>query len=509
MRRHRLTPPFQSFRKAIDQRARGNRARGALASNITTSKPASRPNAMRLIAYAFMVTLGLASAWSATGQENVLQDPTPHAYVIPFDGAIGPASADYFRKSIDRAVAQGAAIAIIEIDTPGGLVTSTRDIIKTILASPIPIATYVAPQGAHAASAGTYILYASHIAAMAPSTNVGAATPIELGGGQGTPFGDDNSDKMSEDDDDGETASKEKSPAPDGTASLKAVNDLVAFIKGLAKQRGRNVDWAEKSVREAASLPATEALKLNVIDIVAVSVPDLLRQADGMVVTVGEKEVTLDTADAHIERHVMSWITKFLLLITDPNVAFIFMTLGTYGLFFELANPGSVFPGVIGAICILLGLYALSVLPVSFAGAAFLILGIALLAAEIFSPSFGILGIGGLTSFALGATMLFDTDSPEFRLSWEVIVGTTVATGVFFAFVAAFAVAAMRRAIVAGTEDLIGGKAVVTEWEDGRGYVHADGERWRARSNDQIGIGDTVIIERIEGLELVVRSAKS
>ncbi len=440
------------------------------------------------------------------------------AVVVTIEAAIGPPIADYLAKVYDDAASQDAGIVVVELNTPGGLVTTTRTIVEDILKSDVPVAVYVSPSGAHAASAGTYILYGAHIAAMAPGTNVGAATPIELGGSPSqnpprSPLAPPDDKETSEPDtsNDGETTQTDqkeesKPAAPAGAAGLKAVNDLVAWIKSLAELRDRNAEWAEKSVREAASLPYSEALELGVIDVVASSVEDLLEQIDGKTVKVQENDVVLATKDSKIERWEIDWVTNLLILITNPNIAFIFMTLGTYGLFFELANPGSIFPGVIGAICLILGLYSLSVLPVNAAGVAFLILGITLLVAEAFSPSFGILGIGGIFAFAAGATLLFDTDSPEFQLDWQVIAGTTAATGLFFFVVTVYVVGAMRRRVVTGIEDLIGQVGTVIEWDGNRGYVQVDGERWQAVCNDAISVGDEVVVEGVDGLVLRVRA---
>ncbi len=467
--------------------------------------------------------LGLVLGSIAQEEAATGADAPKKAIVVTIDGAIGPPIADYLGDIFSDAAAQDAGIVVVELDTPGGLVTSTRKIVEEILKSEVPVAIYVSPAGAHAASAGTYILYGAHIAAMAPGTNMGAATPVELGGSPGQspsrsplspPQNPGESDQNAEEtpsettDETSDSATDEPAQpaAPQGSAGLKAVNDLVAWIKGLAELRGRNAEWAEKSVREAASLPYSEALELNVIDVVATSVEDLLEQIDGKTVQVGTEDVVLVTAGAAVERWEMDWVTNLLILITNPNIAFIFITLGTYGLFFELANPGSIFPGVIGAICLILGLYSLSVLPVNAAGVAFLILGVTLLIAEAFSPSFGIMGVGGLFAFAAGATLLFDTDSPQFQLSWQVIAGTTAATGAFFFLVTVYVVGAMRRRVVTGIEDLIGQTATIIEWDGGRGYVQVDGERWQAICDEDVTIGDEVIVDSVEGLVLRVRT---
>ncbi len=483
----------------------------------------TRGSAARLFLSITLLLLGFFGlVFNGIAQETDSQDADApkKAVVVTIDGAIGPPIADYLAKTFEDAALQEAGIVVVELDTPGGLVTSTRKIVEEILKSEVPVAVYVAPAGAHAASAGTYILYGAHIAAMAPGTNMGAATPVELGGSpaQNPPRSplappennEDGGSNSEENESDGDAQTDEqneaaKPAAPEGAAGLKAVNDLVAWIKSLAELRGRNAEWAEQSVREASSLPYSEALELNVIDVVATSVDDLLEQIDGRTVQVQQDDVVLVTAGAPVERWEIDWVTNLLILITNPNIAFIFMTLGTYGLFFELANPGSIFPGVIGAICLILGLYSLSVLPVNAAGVAFLVLGVALLVAEAFSPSFGIMGVGGLFAFAAGATLLFDTDSPEFEISWQVIAGTTAATGMFFFIVTVFVIGAMRRRVVTGVEDLIGQVGIVIEWNGTRGYVQVDGERWQAICDEGVSVGDEIVVQSVDGLVLRVR----
>src|SRR5688500_6172604 len=316
-------------------------------------------------AFYLLLALICGSAWA----QSVL--------VVPVEGAIGRASADFVRRALARAEKDKAQLVVLQMDTPGGLDTSMREMIKHILASPVPVATYVAPSGARAASAGTFILYASHHAAMAPGTNLGAASPVSIGGG-GTGQKDDKKDSGVD------------------TMTKKVTNDAVAYIRSLAQLRGRNADWGEKAVREAVSLPAEEAVKLKVIDHVAKDVPDLLKK--------------LGKGNAQIVQVEVDWRTKILAVITNPSVAYILILLGIYALIFEFTNPGLILPGVVGAICILLALYSFNLLPVNYAGLALMLLGIAFMVAEAFLPAFGSLGIGGLITFVLGSMSLIATD---------------------------------------------------------------------------------------------------
>ena len=421
------------------------------------------------------------------------------ALTISIDGAIGPASASYVKESLLNAAERRAEIVVLRLNTPGGLTTSMREIIRDVLASPVPVIGYVAPSGGHAASAGTYILYATHIAAMAPGTNIGAATPVQIGGPlPGLPSGV--PDKDGKDKKDGQ-------PEPNNPMTAKATNDAVAYIRSLAELRGRNADWAEKAVREAATLSANGALQAGVIDLVARDAAELLRQVDGRVVEVaGGKTQRLATTDAVLEAIDPGWISRFLAVITDPNVAFILLMVGIYGLIFEFTSPGAVAPGVVGTICLLLGLYSLNLLPINYAGFALMLIGIALLTIEAFNPTV-VIGLGGVVAFVLGALMLFRVEAPGYRLSWWVI-GATVAVFIGFFLVVLGSLRRARKGPArVGAQAMRGLSAEVLDWSDNEGHVFAHGERWQARGAETFKPGDTVEIANIIDLTLVVRRA--
>ncbi|MCK1653580.1 nodulation protein NfeD [Bradyrhizobium sp. 149] len=416
------------------------------------------------------------------------------ALVVSIDGAIGPASASYVKEVFARANERRAEVVLLRMNTPGGLNSSMREIIADVLASPIPVVAYVAPSGAHAASAGTYILYAAHIAAMAPGTNIGAATPVQIGGPlPGLPSGTPDKD------------GKDKKDEPKDAMTAKVTNDAVAFIRSLAELRGRNADWAEKAVREAATLSANGALQAHAIDLVARDPADLLMQIDGRDVELaGGKTHHLATQNAVIEAVDPGWISRFLAVITDPNVSFILLMVGIYGLIFEFMSPGAVAPGIVGAICLLLGLYALNLLPINYAGLGLMLVGIALLAVEAFNPTV-VIGLGGVVAFVLGAVMLVRVEAQGYRLSWAVI---TVVAAMFAGFVLVV-LGALRRArrgpLRAGAQAMLGLAAEVLDWNENEGHVFTHGERWQARGADSFKPGERVEVANIVDLTLVVR----
>jgi membrane-bound serine protease (ClpP class) len=461
---------------------------------------------MRLVRLSFLIAL-IAWPFLLLGKDAV-STSGPKLVVLEVSGPIGPATSDFIHRGLKQASERGAIAVVLRLDTPGGLDTSMRKIIQDILASPIPVVTYVAPSGARAASAGTYMLLASHVAAMAPATNIGAATPVQIGGvpdpGGGRqpakPDGADKNDKQ---------ARKDAKPAKPGMEE-KALNDAIAYIRSLAQLRGRNVAWAEKAVREAASLPAEEAVRQNVADFLANDLEDLTRKLDGRKVALAGRKVTLATKNAEIVTLTPDWRAKFLAVITDPNIAYILMLLGIYGIFFELWNPGFVLPGVVGGICLLLALYAFQVLPINYAGLALILLGIAFMVAEVFVPSFGALGIGGVVAFVVGSVILLDTDVPGYSVALPLIIAVSATSAAFFLGVVWFAMKARHRRIVSGAEELVGaaGEALAVFAEKpGSGYVgrvRVHSEEWQARARQPVEQGQAVTVVSRDGLVLEV-----
>ena len=450
-------------------------------------------------------------------QEDVSADAQSTAgrtvTLIALRGAIGPATSDFLTRGIAAAEASNAALVVVEMDTPGGLDSSMREIIQAILNSSVPVATFVSPQGARAASAGTYILYASHIAAMAPATNLGAATPVAIGGSGGAPATppaaeDEQDDEAEDTGSEGESATDEpaESDLPELATAMerKAVNDAVAYIRSLAELRGRNADWAEQAVRLAESLSSQQALEENVIDLVADDLADLLQQLDGWELEVNGQDLTLATTGLVFERIEPDWRTQFLQVISNPTVAYMLMLLGIYGLIFEGYNPGAIVPGVVGAIAMLLALFSFQILPINYAGLALILLGIILMFSEFLVPSFGALGMGGIAAFVFGSVILIDSDVPGFGVSTSLIFSIALAGSLTLFGIVWFAMKSRVRPVVSGIEEMAGASAQALEDFDDEGQVWVHGERWLARSRNPVTKGQRLKITMVDGLVLHV-----
>jgi membrane-bound serine protease (ClpP class) len=416
---------------------------------------------------------------------------------IGLDGPIGPGVASYVTKSIDEAQRRDVAAIVLRMDTPGGLDTAMREIIQAVLASDVPVIGYVAPSGSRAASAGTYILMACHIAAMAPSTTIGAATPVQIGGAPPSPGPESPTET-----DQGE-GSQERRPGMED----KILNDSVAYMRALAQMRGRNIEWAEKFVTEAASVSDTEALTAGVIEVVAPSVRALLVDVDGMSVEVADKTLVMATAESDVVKVNPDWRDALLALITNPNIAYLLLLIGIYGLIFEFSNPGFGVGGIVGVTALILALYALQLMPVNFAGLVLIVLALGLITAEAFVPSFGVLGVGGIIAFVIGSIFLLDTDVPGFGVS-PILVGTaSLVSGTVMLVVVTMAVKAWRRPVVSGGEGMVGLTGTVVEWNGREGRVRVHGEIWAAKGEADFEQGDLIKVIARDGLLLEITCA--
>jgi len=470
------------------------------------------PSRLRRACFAAFLAVGCAT-WLVAQEEPAqapaqepLSRPGGTVTVLTIQGAIGPATADFISRGIEHARQSSATLVVLEMDTPGGLDTSMRDIIQSILGSSVPVATFVSPQGARAASAGTYILYASHIAAMAPATNLGAATPVAIGAPTPAPPASPAGEREEGDAEDEQDAS----PAAEEPATAmerKAINDAVAYIRSLAERRDRNAEWAEQAVRSAQSLSAEQALEADVIDLIATNLADLLYQLDGWDVDLNGATVKLNTAGLIYDRFEPDWRTRLLEVISNPTVAYLLMLIGIYGLIFEGYNPGAIVPGVVGAICLLLALFSFQILPVNYAGLALILLGVILMVAEFLVPSFGALGMGGIAAFVFGSVILIDSDMPGFGVSLPLIFSISLTGALTLLGIVWFAMKSRVRPVVSGAEEMAQAGAQALEDFATEGQVRVHGERWIARSSSPVKKGQRLKVTKVEGLTLHVEPA--
>jgi membrane-bound serine protease (ClpP class) len=433
-------------------------------------------------------------------------------WVIEVNGGIGPATSDYLTREIEQAHDEQAKLVILKMNTPGGLDSSMRDIIRSITTSPVPIATWVGPAGSRAASAGTYILLASHIASMAPGTNLGAATPVSLGGGKApsdplSPQDDSNQEDKANESEQGDI-NQENSEQVKATTAMekKVINDAAAYIVSLAKLHNRNEEWAEKAVREAASLDSENALALNVIDFMASDLPQLIEMTNGRNVTINGVSQEIQLNDVAFVEREQDWRFSLLSVITNPNVAYILMLIGIYGLLLEFYNPGVGLPGVLGGICLLLAMYSLQMLPVSYAGLALILLGIALMIAEAFSPSFGIFGLGGVAAFSLGSIMLMDTEVPGYQIALPLIIGISLFSVAFIVMTISMLVRVRNKPVTTGMEAVVGETGKVVSGFPGSGRVLVEGEIWQAKCASELQVGQSIRVTKLDGLLLDVEA---
>jgi membrane-bound serine protease (ClpP class) len=441
------------------------------------------------------------------------KDTGGHVLLLTIEDAIGPATDDYIERALQTAARDQATLVVIRMDTPGGLDTAMRGIIKNIISSAVPVASWVAPSGSRAASAGTYILYASHISAMAPGTNLGAATPVAIGGmpspDKGKPGIPGKQDEAGKTDEAGKADKADKADEAEpmeqmDTSKRKSINDAAAYIRGLAELRGRNQDWAEKAVREAVSLQASEALKLNVIDLIAADMAELLKKINGREVSVLGKKITLETEGLVVRELEPDWRSRLLSVITNPNIAYILLLVGIYGLILEFSNPGAIVPGTIGAISLLIALYALQLLPINYAGVGLILLGVALMIGEAYQPSFGILGMGGVVAFVIGSVIMMDTEAPGFGINLSVIVTFAISSAVVFILLVGMAMKSRRRPVVSGSEQLIGANGVAMDDFDDAGMVFVHSESWQARTAAPVHKDQDIRVTGLDGLTLDV-----